>query len=872
MKSSNIRQAFLEYFEGKGHTRVKSSSLVPEADPTLFFTNAGMVQFKETFLGIEKRPYSRACSSQKCMRVSGKHNDLENVGHTPRHHTFFEMLGNFSFGDYFKEEAIKFGWEFLTKEMGLGSKRIYVTIFQDDDEAEGLWLKHVPRDRIFRRDAKDNFWAMGDAGPCGPCSEIVWDFGSGPVRLEDLDTDRFMELWNLVFMQFNRDEGGTLIPLERPSIDTGMGLERLATVVQGVHSNWETDLFAPIISKVAEVTCKRPGESADTDTALRVIADHIRGSVFLIGDGVIPSNEGRGYVLRRILRRAIRYGKRLGRDEPFLAGLVPAVVDEMGSAYPELATHERFIEKVVAAEDLRFYQTLDRGLELLQSAMKGAEKRIITGDVAFKLFDTYGFPLDVTQQIALENGFKVDEEGFATRMSKQREQARSSWKGTGVEEVSTIYKEMFGKGLKASFVGYDSDSAEGEILAVVSGDRRVDEARGGEVIQFVASVTPFYGESGGQVGDRGMAVAEGVEIEITDTKKPLPELIVHHGRVRHGVLSEGAKVALAVDSGRRQQTRCNHTATHLLHRALREVLGEHVKQAGSLVEPTRLRFDFSHFQAMTPEEILEVEHNVNGAIRKNYPVITRELTYNEATAAGALAFFGEKYGERVRMIDISGFSRELCGGMHVHATGEIGMFKILAQSSVAAGIRRIEAVTGIGVGKYIEELEHERAEIARAVKVQSSEILARIQRLVDDVARLERELKTAHSRKTVAVDLMKGVRDIGGIKILAAKVDAPDRSTLGEWAEKYRDALGKGVVALVSIIDDKVAIVVAVSKALTPNVHAGKIVQAMSEVVGGKGGGRPDFAQGGGTDASKLEKALGKVYDIIESQKTGGTS
>ncbi|MFH0800158.1 MAG: alanine--tRNA ligase [Pseudomonadota bacterium] len=864
MKAHEIREAFLSYFEKNGHTRVRSSSLVPANDSTLFFTNAGMVQFKETFIGEENRPYNRACSSQKCMRVSGKHNDLENVGHTPRHHTFFEMLGNFSFGDYFKKEAIAFGWEFLTKEMKLDPKRMCVTVFREDDEAEKLWLAHVPKEKIFRLDEKDNFWSMGDTGPCGPCSEIAWDFGSGAVKKEDLESDRFMEIWNLVFMQYNRSADGTMTNLKAPSIDTGMGLERLSAIMQGVKSNWETDLFIPIIDGVSKITGVKAGQSPEVDIALRAIADHIRGCVFLMGDGVMPSNEGRGYVLRRIMRRAIRYGKRLGRDEPFLAGLVPTVVEEMGRAYPEIATHERFITKAVSAEEERFYATLDRGLELLEQEMKRAgAKKMIAGDIAFKLYDTFGFPLDVTQIIAAEKNFSVDEAGFAALMEKQRERARASWKGSGEESVASIYKELAANGIKTKFVGYTEESSEAKVLAIIKDGKRARDADQGEEISFVADATPFYGESGGQTGDTGLAAAEGLEVEITDTRRPMSDIIVHTGKVKTGRLAEGATITLAIDMERRQQTRCNHTAAHLLHKALREVLGEHVKQAGSLVDPRHLRFDFSHFQAMTDEELREVEHHVNDAIRRNYPVTTYELAYDEAVGKGALAFFGEKYGERVRMIDVSGFSRELCGGTHVSATGEIGMMKIVAESSVAAGVRRIEAVTGVGAGKYIEELEGRIAEVGRIVRAAPSEIADRTRRLADEVARLERELKKARSNAGGAVNLMGEVRDIGGIKVITAKVDAPDRDTLGAWAEKYRDKLGKGVVALASVIDGKVALVAAVSKNLTPKVHAGKIVQALSEAIGGKGGGRPDFAQGGGADIAKIEEALKKIDDLI---------
>ncbi|MBT3180999.1 MAG: alanine--tRNA ligase, partial [Deltaproteobacteria bacterium] len=599
MKAAEIREAFLSYFEKNGHTRVRSSSLLPSNDPTLFFTNAGMVQFKETFTGEETRAYNRVCSSQKCMRVSGKHNDLENVGHTPRHHTFFEMLGNFSFGDYFKKDAIAYAWRFLTKEMGLDGDRMIATVFEEDDEAEKLWKKHVPKDRIFRLGAKDNFWSMGDTGPCGPCSEILWDFGDGDINAEDFDSDRFMEIWNLVFMQFNRTSGGARENLAAPSIDTGMGLERLTAVMQGVRSNWETDLFVPIINTVAEICKHKPGESDDVDVALRVIADHIRCSVFLIGDGVIPSNEGRGYVLRRILRRAIRYGKRFGQDHPFLTGLIPVVVDEMGSAYPELATHQHFITKVVSAEEERFYQTLDKGLELLHNEFSNAKGKVITGDVAFKLYDTFGFPLDVTQIIAKEHGFKVDDDGFKDNMKEQRDRARASWKGSGEEAISGIYKELSSEGIQSSFSGYSDNTAETSILAILKDGERVKSAKAGESVSFVTNVTPFYGESGGQAGDIGVGIIEGVELEITDTKKPLPDLTVHECKVMKGEITEGMKITIAIDVDARSATRKNHTTTPLLHCALRQVLGEHVKQAGSLVDPTHFRFDFSHFQAMT---------------------------------------------------------------------------------------------------------------------------------------------------------------------------------------------------------------------------------------------------------------------------------
>jgi alanyl-tRNA synthetase len=660
--------------------------------------------------------------------------------------------------------------------------------------------------------------------------------------------------------------GGKLGKLDSPSIDTGMGLERLAAVMEGVRTNWETDLFKPIIAEISKITGAVPGSSPEADVALRVIADHIRGSVFLIGDGVIPSNEGRGYVLRRILRRAIRYGKRVGRDDPFLSKLVGVVIDEMGGAYPELATHEHFIAKVVGAEEDRFYQTLDKGLDLLMTEAKKAKKKTISGDVAFKLYDTFGFPLDVTEIIASEEGLKVDIEGFNELMEEQRERARASWKGSGEEAVGGIYKELAGKGIESDFVGYVKDSEESKVTAILSKGERVKKAMQGDEIEFVVKSTPFYGESGGQVGDTGVAVAEGTELEITDTLRPLEELTVHKAKVVRGSIKEGSKLTLAIDSERRDRIRCNHTATHLLHRALREVLGEHVKQAGSLVSPDRFRFDFSHFQAMTPEEIREVERRVNAAIRKNYPVLTYELTYDEALAHGALAFFGEKYGDRVRLIDISGFSKELCGGTHVHAAGDIGMMKIVSESSVAAGVRRVEAVTGHGVEKFVDEMQRQHEEVAKALRAQPAELAEKAKKLAEQVSSLEKELRKARSQGAGAGvgDLMGQVKEVAGVKVLAAKVDAPDRKTLGEWAERFRDKMGEGVCVLAGELDGKVAVIAAVSKSLTPKVHAGNIVKSVSETLGGKGGGRPDFAQGGGTDSSKLDEALKGVEELLK--------
>lgn len=867
MKSSELREKFLSYFEKHGHTRVRSSSLVPANDPTLFFTNAGMVQFKEAFLGLEKRDYVRAASSQKCIRVSGKHNDLENVGHTPRHHTFFEMLGNFSFGDYFKEEAIEFAWEFLTKDLGLPADRMWITVYKDDDDAEKLWQKHVPKERIFRLGEKDNFWAMGDAGPCGPCSEILWDFESGPVKAKDFETDRFMEIWNLVFMQFNRDEKGEMKPLAKPSIDTGMGLERLAAVVQGKRSNWDTDLFITLIDKIKNIIGRARKLSVDDEVALRVIADHVRGAAFLIADGVVPSNEGRGYVLRRIMRRAIRYGKKLGQDKPFMSKIAHVVIDDMGDVYQELVQHQHFIEKVIIAEEERFYATLDNGLQILQSSfekLKKKKEKIVPGDVVFKLYDTYGFPKDLTKIISTEQGFVLDNKGFEKLMEKQRQQARASWKGTGEEKVSAIYRDLVSEGISSNFLGYAQDSAEGKVLAILKDGQRVPQADKGDKVGIIADQTPFYGESGGQAGDIGLAVKEGVEFEVGETKRPLPELIIHNGVIKRGSIKEGESLAFAIDSERRQDIRCNHTATHLLHRALREVLGEHVKQSGSLVLPSRLRFDFSHFEAMKDEELREVEERVNEAVRRNYKVISEEVSYDEAVKRGALAFFGEKYGDRVRMIEVKDFSIELCGGTHIKATGEIGLFKIVSESSIAAGVRRIEAVTGRGAMKYLSELEQRMKDVAFMLKARPSEIKDRVVKLLED-----KQKKTAKAKSKLpgAADFESQAKKIGEKTIkLVTKVEevTPQelRTIVDNLKKQYKPSY---VLALFTTNENKVAVVTAVSDDLfKKRMDANQLVKEVSAMVGGKGGGRPDMAQGGGPEVSKLKEALKKTEKLID--------
>ena len=726
MKSAEIRESFLKYFEDKKHKRLKSASLVPDRDPTLFFTNAGMVPFKNVFLGQENIGTQRATTSQKCMRVSGKHNDLENVGRTHRHHTFFEMLGNFSFGDYFKKDAITFAWEYLTQVLKLDKSRLWVTVFREDEEAEQLWkqLSEVPAGRILRLDEADNFWSMGETGPCGPCTEIHYDFDgaegkSGEDFLAGSESGRIMEIWNLVFMQYDRGADGKLNTLPKPSVDTGMGLERLACVVQGVYSNYDSDLFKPLLDKISELSGKKYGADDNSDISMRVVADHIRAAVFLVGDGVMPSNEGRGYVLRRIMRRAIRHGRMLGLNEPFFFKIVPVLVAELGGVYPEITANQKFIEEVIRAEEVRFLETLENGLEMIESeivATKKAAKKILSGAIAFKLYDTFGFPLDLTETIATESGLVVDHAEFERLMEGQRDKARAAWKGSGEAKTAEVHQQMAAEDLATRFLGYQTLDCISKISAIVKGGQRVEAANTGEEAEIFCEYSPFYAESGGQVGDQGQIIAPQALGEVRDTQKPAGELIAHLTKVVQGSLKVGDEVHLKVSPLTRAPTRLNHTATHLLHAALRQVLGEHVKQAGSLVAPERLRFDFSHFQPMTREEILAAEDLVNDKIREDLEVQKKEMGYDEAMDQGAMALFGEKYGERVRVLKIEHFSTELCGGTHVDRTGEIGIFKILSESSVAAGVRRIEAITGAAGLHYLRELEEKWNGLARRLK------------------------------------------------------------------------------------------------------------------------------------------------------------
>ncbi len=876
MKGSEIREKFLLYFESKGHRRVRSSSLVPQSDPTLLFTNAGMVQFKNVFTGDEKRDYTRAVTSQKCLRVSGKHNDLENVGVTARHHTFFEMLGNFSFGDYFKKDAIGFGWDFLTKVMGLPVEKLWVTVYTDDDEAHDLWkdVIHVRADRIVRLGEKDNFWAMGETGPCGPCSEIIIDQGKdmacGPnCGIGTCDCDRFLELWNLVFMQFVRDTSGRMTPLPRPSIDTGMGLERIAAVVQGKRSNYDSDLFAPIINAIGQIAGNGYGLDHKKDTSMRAVADHARSAAFLIADGVLPANDGRGYVLRRIMRRALRHGKLLGVTDPFLFKVSDVVVDEMASVYPELSEHRMFIAQVIKAEEEKFIETLDKGLVLLAEEVKSTKQHkgsVLSGDVAFKLYDTFGFPLDLTQDIIKEEGIGVDTAGFEAAMGVQREKSKAAWKGTGDEKVAGVYLKLAADGISSVFVGYESTTADSRVTAIVSGGKAAKSAGTGDEVEVVTEKTPFYGEMGGQVGDTGTITAEGLLIEVADSARPSEGIIAHRGVIRKGTLAVGDQVNLVVDDAERRMTEANHSATHLLHAALRQVLGEHVKQAGSLVSPERLRFDYSHFGQVTKSELEKVEDIVNERIREDHEVVARELSYDAAIAEGAVALFGEKYGDVVRMVKVPGVSMELCGGTHTDRTGKIGLFKIVHEGSIASGVRRIEALTGVGALIHLRREGQILADISEALKTTPEDAPARVEKLAAQVKAQAKEIERIRGGGgTVSVEsIVKGAKEKAGIFIVAQVIPDMDPKSLRDFSDKVRDRMKKAVIALGSVADDKAVLLVTVTKDIADRYHAGEIIKGMAEMVGGKGGGRPDFAQAGGPKADKIDAAIDSVIKLVK--------
>jgi len=871
MTGSDLRAAFLSYFGRNGHKVLPSSSLVPGTDPTLLFTNSGMVQFKEYFLGLGPASLTRAATAQRCLRVSGKHNDLENVGYTARHHTLFEMLGNFSFGDYFKKEAIFFGWDFLTREVGLDGKRMTVSVFREDDEAYDLWHKTmgVPASRIVRFDEKDNFWAMGPTGPCGPCSEIIYDQGDGvgcgrPGCAVGCDCDRFLEIWNLVFMQFNQDESGKKTPLPRPSIDTGMGLERLAAVVQGVKSNYDTDFFQPILKEISRLSSVSPGKSKATDDAMRVVADHARATAFLIADGILPSNEGRGYVLRRIMRRALRHGKKLGFDGPFLHQVAAVVVREFSAAYPELAKSSSFIDTVAMHEEKRFIETLDAGLRMVEEefARIGTGGRtVFAGEVAFKLYDTYGFPVDLTADLCRERGVTLDSEGFEKEMERQRTQSRVSWKGGEAGASDSAAAELVRSGVSVAFVGYERHTASAKVAALFLGGVRGTTARAGEEIDLVTDVTPFYGEGGGQVGDAGAAYGDGFRLGVIATRRPTPELIIHRAKVAEGTIREGQVVELAVDEAARRRTQANHTATHLLQAALRKVLGGHIKQAGSYVGPDKLRFDFTHFEAVPHEALREVESLVNDVVFAATPVTWEILPYDAAIAAGAMAFFGEKYGDAVRMVSVPGLSRELCGGTHVRNTIEIGLFRVLSEGALAAGVRRIEALTGSSALRHLREEADLLHDISRDLKVSPGDAPDRVRKLFAQIRALEKDLQEARRRasRDLAGEVLAKAVKAGDVTLVTAEVEPMDAVALRDLADRVKGKLKGGILLLGSVQGERCHLVAGVTDDLTAVYSASDIVKKASAFVGGGGGGRKDMAQAGGSRIEGLPDALGSL-------------
>jgi len=861
--SNDLRRAFLEFFHERGHEIVPSSPLVPGNDPTLLFTNAGMVQFKDVFLGEDTRKYNRAVSSQRCVRAGGKHNDLENVGYTARHHTFFEMLGNFSFGDYFKEEGIKLAWEFLTVTLGLPAEKLWVTVFEEDDDAADIWLKtmKVDPDRFSRLGAKDNFWAMGDTGPCGPCSEIFYDHGAdvagGPPGSADEDGDRYVEIWNLVFMQFDRSADGEMVALPKPSVDTGMGLERVAAVMQGVHSNYEIDLFANLI----DATTKIMAIENDSSSSLNVIVDHIRACAFLIVDGVLPGNEGRGYVLRRIIRRAIRHGKKLGVDEFFFHKLVAPLCTEMGDAYPELVKAKAHVEKVLDKEEHRFAETLDQGMEILESAISTLEGKEIPGDVVFKLYDTYGFPLDLTADIARERGLTVDSKGFDEQMSQQRDRARAASK-FGIDGDSGIKTD-----LESRFSGYERLEESSKVAALFKDGKEVTSLDEGDEGGVILESTPFYAESGGQIGDTGALDAISGLFQVADTQKS-GKANVHVGTVKVGTIKRGDPIAAKVDGERRLAIVLNHSATHLMHAALRQVLGDHVAQKGSLVAPDRLRFDFSHYEAVSADELQQIEDIVNEQIRGNKAADTNLMQYDDAVASGAIALFGEKYDDEVRVLRLGDSSVELCGGTHVASTGDIGVFKITSEGGVASGIRRIEAVTGKSALAWIDTNQQALDSVALLLKSPRDQAATKVEQLLRKNKELERELVSARKKLATggSVDLSDNITEVAGIKILAMRMNGADARTLRDAVDQFKDNLQSAVVVLGSVENGKVLLAAGVTKNNTDRIRAGDVIKPVAEQVGGKGGGRPDFAQAGGSDPDSLDAALASVSAWVSQQ------
>lgn len=876
MKGNEIRSKFLKYYETKQHTIVDSSSLVPQDDPTLLFVNAGMVQFKRVFMGDDKRDYVRATTSQKCVRAGGKHNDLENVGYTARHHTFFEMLGNFSFGDYFKKDAIDMAWHFLTVELGLPADQMWVSVFTDDDEAFELWEKveTLPKGRIVRLGEKDNFWAMGDTGPCGPCSEIHIDQGpdaspcDNPNCAVGCDCDRYLELWNLVFMQFNRSEDGTMEPLPKPSIDTGMGLERVAAVLQGKVNNYDSDLFTPIISVLEELSGIKYNAAEDSDVAMRVIADHARATTFLVNDGILPSNEGRGYVLRRIMRRAVRYGKKLGLNKPFMDAVTKAVCAEMKGAYPALVDIAALLEKVVTNEEERFGETLEHGLVQLDEKIASLDsENIIDGEFIFKLYDTYGFPVDIVRDISLERGVGFDEEGFASAMEAQKAQSRASRKGEGVSLKSEGVKSLTEAGKKAEFLGYEDLESKTVVEGLIdeSGLPVVALVQGAKGQLFVPR-TPFYAESGGQEGDTGIVEWQGGRAIVTGTTSKNEGLILHDVEVLEGSLAVESEVHMLINAEDRRATSANHSSTHVLQAALVQVLGDHVKQSGSLVGPERLRFDFTNFAQLTSEEIVEVEKVVNSQIRQNLAVKTDILSKEEAMSGGATALFGEKYDDDVRVVSMGGFSKELCGGTHVGATGEIGLFVILSESGIAAGVRRIEALTGRAALAHVQNISKKQQATAEILNCPPGAILTKIESLQQTLKENEKKLAQLAGQLASSGfdDILANSKEVAGMKVVAAEVKLENVKSLRDLGDKLRDKMDSGVAVIGGVVDGKVALLAIVSKDLTTNIQAGKLISKIAAIVGGKGGGRPDMAQAGGTMPDKLAEAISAVPGIIE--------
>ncbi len=877
MKAAEIRQRFLEYFKKNGHNIVESSPLTPKDDPTLLFTNAGMVQFKKLFLGQEKRDYSRATTSQKCLRVGGKHNDLENVGRTARHHTFFEMLGNFSFGDYFKPDAIKFCWQFLTEELGLDKDKLYITIYKDDDEAGELWQKlcNVPPERIFRLGEKDNFWSMGDTGPCGPCSEVHYDQGEhmccGPnCGIGQCDCDRYLEIWNLVFMQYDQAEDGTRTNLPRPSIDTGMGLERIAAVCQGVNSNYDTDLFQSIIGYTADLAGVKYGQSDDIDTALRVIADHSRAIAFLIPDQVLPSNEGRGYVLRRLIRRAYRFGRLMGLESAFLFNTASKVCDDMGDHYPELNEHRDFMVKVVTEEEERFAKTLDKGLEMLEHELERLKKEkatIVPGDVVFQLYDTFGFPIDIVNDVAEHHGLPVDEPGFETLMAEQKQRSKKAWKGSGEKDVASTFQVLLEKSMASEFTGYDTLEDSSTIAALLDENgQRVDALKAGSKGWIVTQKTPFYGESGGQVGDIGTISATGAEAAVLSTVKPSKQLTGHMVSMDAGALKVGDSVEMKVDYETRTASMRNHTVTHLLHAALKEVLGDHANQSGSLVAPDRLRFDFTNIKGLSAEELARVEELVNKSILDNHPVSREVMSIDKAREKGATALFGEKYGDEVCVVEVPGVSMEFCGGTHLKTTGQAGSFVILSETGIASGVRRIEAATGWNALRYMNERRQAVDETAALLKAKPEKLAAKVRDLQKQVKDTHKEMERLQAKLASGAgrDLMAEAEEINGVKVLAVGIEAPNMKVMLDQMDNLRSRMESGIICLLAGHEDgKVSVALAVTKDLHDRFKAGDLIRPVAAEVGGSGGGRPDLARAGGSDASGIDKAVATLKGLI---------